>query len=100
VDFYLIRHGNYDVASFFDPSGGIYGRVNWSTLIIYLVGVGVQIPFVNTTLYEGPVAKSLNGADISWIVGLAVTIPLYYFVARARVGRELPATVTVQDASA
>jgi NCS1 family nucleobase:cation symporter-1 len=100
VDFYLIRHGNYDVASFFDPSGGIYGRVNWSTLIIYLIGVGVQIPFVNTTLYEGPVAKSLNGADISWIVGLAVTIPLYYFVARSRVSRELPTTVAAGGARA
>ena len=60
----------------------------------------MQIPFVNTTLYEGPVAKSLNGADISWIVGLAVTIPLYYFVARARVSRELPATVVARGASA
>ncbi|HYB87063.1 MAG TPA: cytosine permease [Streptosporangiaceae bacterium] len=100
VDFYLIRHGNYDVASFFDPSGGIYGRVNWPTLIIYLVGVGVQIPFVNTTLYEGPVAKALNGADISWIVGLAVTIPLYYFVTRARVGREPAAAVAAGGASA
>jgi NCS1 family nucleobase:cation symporter-1 len=88
VDYYLIRHGNYDVASFFSPSGGVYGRVNWSTLAIYLVGIGVQIPFVNTTLYEGPVAKSLNGTDISWLVGLAVTIPLYYFVARARLGHE------------
>ncbi len=100
VDFYLIRHGNYDVASFFDPAGGIYGRVNWSTLVIYLVGVAVQIPFVNTTLYEGPVAKSLNGADISWIVGLAVVIPLYYFVARARVSHELPATVAAGAPSA
>ena len=100
VDFYLIRHGNYDVAAFFDPSGGIYGRVNWSTLIIYLVGVGVQIPFVNTTLYEGPVAKALNGADISWLVGLAVTIPLYYFVTRARLSREPTVAVAAGSASA
>jgi len=100
VDFYLIRHGNYDVPSFFDPSGGVYGRVNWSTLLIYLIGVGIQIPFVNTTLYEGPVAKGLGGADISWLVGLAVIIPLYYLVAKARVARELPAAVAAGRASA
>ncbi len=100
VDFYLIRHGNYDVPSFFHPSGGVYGRVNWSTLIIYLVGVGVQIPFVNTTLYEGPVAKSLNGTDISWLVGLVVSIPLYFLVARARVSREVQPVVSVEGVGA
>ncbi len=26
VDFYLIRHGQYHVPSFFEPSGGVYGR--------------------------------------------------------------------------
>ncbi len=100
VDFYLIRHGNYDVPSFFEPSGGIYGRVNWTTVAIYLIGVGIQIPFVNTTLYEGPVAKSLGGADISWLVGLAVIIPLYYFAARARASREPAAAAAPEHAGA
>ncbi|HEY5989671.1 MAG TPA: cytosine permease [Streptosporangiaceae bacterium] len=99
VDFYLIRHGNYDVPSFFEPSGGMYGRVNWATVVIYLVGVGIQIPFVNTTLFEGPVASGLNGTDISWLIGLVVTIPLYYVVARARarseVSRAVPAPGTI-----
>ncbi|MBU6449383.1 MAG: cytosine permease, partial [Rhodospirillales bacterium] len=26
VDFYLVRHGDYDVAAFFTPEGGVYGR--------------------------------------------------------------------------
>ncbi len=95
VDFYLIRHGQYDVPSFFAPDGGVYGRVNWLTLLMYLIGIGVEIPFVNTTLYEGPVAKALNGTDISWLVGLAVIIPLYYFVARAMVSRQGGAGVPV-----
>ena len=33
VDYYLLRHGEYDVASFFRQDGGFYGRVNagpWS----------------------------------------------------------------------
>lgn len=88
VDYYLIRHGQYDVPSFFRPDGGVYGRVNWPTLAIYLFGVGIQIPFVNTTLFEGPVARALGGTDLSWLVGLVVIIPLYYFVARSRLGRQ------------
>ena len=100
VDYYLIRHGNYDVPSFFTPTGGVYGRVNWPTVAIYLIGVGIQIPFVNTTLFEGPVAKSLGGTDLSWLVGLAVIIPLYFLVARARVSHEAEAVVPARSASA
>ncbi|HUZ52112.1 MAG TPA: cytosine permease [Streptosporangiaceae bacterium] len=100
VDFYLIRHGDYDVPSFFTPSGGIYGRVNWATLLVYLIGIGVEIPFVNTTMYEGPVAKALGGTDISWVVGLVIVIPLYYAVARARVSREVSAVVPAGNVSA
>src|SRR5579875_167582 len=100
VDFYLIRHGQYHVPSFFEPSGGVYGRVNWATLIVYLIGVGIQIPFVNTTLFEGPVARSLGGTDLSWLVGLAVILPLYYMVARARVAREAKVPVRAGSVSA
>ena len=66
----------------------------------YLVAIAVEIPFMSTTFYTGPLVAHLGGADISWIVGLAVTIPLYYFVARARVSRELPATVAAGGARA
>jgi NCS1 family nucleobase:cation symporter-1 len=40
------------------------------------------LPFVDTTLYTGPVAKMLNGVDLSWIVGLLVVSPIYYFMVR------------------
>lgn len=83
VDYYLIRKGEYDVSAFFDPSGGPYGQVNWVGCGVYLIGVAVEIPFMSTTLYTGPVATKLNGTDLAWLVGLAVTIPLYYFAAKA-----------------
>ena len=50
-------------------------------MAIYLIGFAVEVPFINTTFYEGPVAKALNGTDLSWLVGLVVTVPLYYFSA-------------------
>ena len=92
VNFYLVRHGQYDVPSFFRQDGGQYGRFQWQTVAIYLIGFAVEIPFINTTFYEGSVAKALNGTDLSWLVGLAVTVPLYYFSAVRR-GLTKPAAV-------
>ena len=82
VDFYLVRHGNYDVAQFFRGDGGIYGRFDWVSIGCYLIGIALEVPFVNTTMYEGPIAKGLNGVDISWIICLIVIGPLYYLAAR------------------
>jgi NCS1 family nucleobase:cation symporter-1 len=84
VDYYLIRFGNYDVPSFFAADGGIYGRYNIAALICYTVGILVQIPFVATDLYTGSIARAMGGIDFSWVVGLAVVSPVYYFAARAR----------------
>jgi NCS1 family nucleobase:cation symporter-1 len=63
--------------------------------MVYLIGFGVEVPFVNTTFYEGPVARALSGTDLSWLVGLVVTIPLYYVLAMRRVRSESRAAVTV-----
>jgi nucleobase:cation symporter-1, NCS1 family len=82
VDYYLLRHGQYDVASFFRRDGGIYGRVNAVAVQCYLIGILVQLPLVATPLYTGPLARAMGGIDLSWIVGLAVTGPGYYWLAR------------------
>jgi NCS1 family nucleobase:cation symporter-1 len=84
VDYYLIRFGNYDVLSFFAADGGIYGRYNTAALVCYTFGILVQVPFVATDLYMGPVARAMGGIDLSWIVGLAVVSPVYYYTVRAR----------------
>ena len=82
VDYYFIQHGEYDVASFFQKDGGVYGRFNHVAIASYFIGIVVQLPFVATPFYTGAVAAELGGADLSWIVGLAVTSPLYYCAAR------------------
>jgi NCS1 family nucleobase:cation symporter-1 len=33
-------------------------------------------------MFTGPAAAAMNGVDLSWIVGLVVVAPLYYFAAR------------------
>lgn len=81
IDFYLIHRGKYDIASIFRVDGGIYGYYNPHALIAYAVGIAVQIPFMNTPIYTGPVSHYINGADLSWLVGMLVTSPLYYWLA-------------------
>jgi NCS1 family nucleobase:cation symporter-1 len=87
VDYYLLRRGQYDVASFFRRDGGIYGRVNGAAVTCYVVGILVQLPFIVSPLYSGPVARAIGGIDLSWLVGLAVTSPAYYWLAKRSQGR-------------
>jgi purine-cytosine permease-like protein len=91
VDYYLLRHGRYDVASFFRHDGGVYGRINGAAVTCYAVGILVQLPFIASPLYKGPLARALGDVDLSWIVGLAVTSPAYYWLAKRSQGRAAPA---------
>jgi NCS1 family nucleobase:cation symporter-1 len=88
VDYYLLKHGVYDVDSFFRQDGGIYGRVNVAAVTCYGVGIVVQIPFIASSLYTGPIARALGGIDLSWIVGLVVTSPAYYWMAQRSQARD------------
>ena len=81
IDYYLISRERYDIPALYDPDGR-YGRWNLAALVSYTIGIAVQIPFVAQTLYTGPLAKELDGADISWIVGLIVTGTVYYLWAK------------------
>jgi len=82
VDYYLIRFGDYDVPSFFAADGGIYGHYNVTALICYLVGIAAQAPFVAADFYTGPLARAIGGVDLSWVAGIAVVSPVYYFAVR------------------
>ncbi len=70
IDFYVIHKGKYDIESIFRVDGGIYGRFNPRALIVYAIGVLVQIPFMNTPMDTGPIPAHLGGADLSWLAGL------------------------------
>jgi len=83
IDYYLIRFGEYHVDSFFAADGRVYGHYNVTALACYLVGIVVQIPFVAADFYTGPFARALGGVDISWVVGIAVVSPVYYFAVRS-----------------
>jgi nucleobase:cation symporter-1, NCS1 family len=82
VDFYYVRHQQFDIDAIFDPRGR-YGRVSWRAMTAYLLGVAVEIPFMSTTFYTGPLVSHLGGADISWIIGLIVTSITYFVLGRS-----------------
>ena len=84
VDYYLLRHGHYDIDALFERDGGRYGRFNWVAIGCYFAGILVQIPFLSTTLFTGFVAEAIGHVDISWIVGLVVICPLYYVLMSPR----------------
>ncbi|MGW0547642.1 purine-cytosine permease family protein [Streptomyces altiplanensis] len=81
VDYYLISRERYDIPALSDP-GGRYGAWRWDALTVYGVGILVQLPFLVTHFYTGPLVAPLGGADISWVVGLAVPALLYWLLAR------------------
>lgn len=97
IDFYLIHKGKYDIASIFRVDGGIYGYYNPHALVAYAVGIAVQIPFMNTPIYTGPVSHYFNGADLSWLVGMLITSPLYYWLASRDSAYRRQTSGTLQD---
>lgn len=82
VDYYVLKHGQYDIDSLFERDGGRYGKFNLIAVGCYFFGIAVQIPFLSTEMFTGPIAHRLGGVDISWIVGLLVICPLYLFLMR------------------
>ena len=89
IDYYCFTRSRYDVPALSDPDGR-YGRWNKTGIAIYLVGILVQIPFLSTAFYTGPLVEPLGGVDISWIVGLLVPGALYYAFGRASQRRAPP----------
>jgi NCS1 family nucleobase:cation symporter-1 len=64
----------------------------WPALAALLVGFAAMVPFMNTGIIEGPAAKALAGADISFYVGFIVAGALYFPLrnVETRPGQKVP----------
>jgi NCS1 nucleoside transporter family len=82
VDFFFVRKGNYAIRELFIPRG-IYGMWSWRGLVAYGIAFAAMIPFMSTTIYEGPIAKHLSGGDISPFIGFPIAAGLYYLFSRS-----------------
>src|SRR3954449_805572 len=82
VDYYVVRRGHYAVEEIFKPRG-IYGRWGWRGILAYAIGFGCMVPFFSTPNFTGPIAKAMDGADLSLFVGLPIAGGLYLLFARS-----------------
>lgn len=96
IDYYCFTRSRYDVPALSDPNGR-YGRWNRTGITIYLIGILVQIPFLSTSFYTGPLVAPLGDVDISWIVGLLVPGVLYYLFGQASRQRAPPQPILPAD---
>jgi NCS1 family nucleobase:cation symporter-1 len=58
----------------------------WPAIAAFVAGFAAMVPFMNTSIFTGPAAKALQGADLAFYVGFVVTGALYY-VLRAAAAR-------------
>lgn len=102
----LLRRNRYDGVALNDSSrrspfwcrGGVF----WPGMIAMTVATAVAVLMVNTTLYQGPIAVLLGGADPSSIAGPVLAGGLYAALwrvpafqtrpSRSGVGSEVPTT--------
>lgn len=82
VDYFIIRKGDYAVDELFQRDGGRYGRWNAIGLSTYAIGLLVQLPFMVTPMYTGPLAEPLGFVDIAWILGFIVSGAVYLVLTR------------------
>ncbi|WP_404430823.1 cytosine permease [Microbacterium lacus] len=82
VDYFVIRKGEYAVDELFQRDGGRYGRWNAIGLSTYAIGIVVQIPFMVTPMFTGPLAEPLGFIDVAWILGFVVSGLVYLILTR------------------
>ena len=83
VDYFFVRRGRYAITQLFMPHG-IYGAWSLRGLAAYGIGFASTMPFfVLPNYYIGPAARSLDGIDIGWLVGLIVSAGVYLLLSRS-----------------
>jgi purine-cytosine permease-like protein len=66
------------------PSGKYWGwkGINRTGFIAMAAGMVVCALTIDSTVYQGPISRALDGADLSWLLGLPVSGLVYYVLAR------------------
>jgi nucleobase:cation symporter-1, NCS1 family len=91
---WLRRHREYTAAELVRtlPLKGL--PAGWPALAAFVLGFGAMIPFMNTSLYQGPVSVALHNGDIAYPVGFAAAA-LFYAVLLRLSRTPPPATAVV-----
>jgi NCS1 nucleoside transporter family len=100
ADYYIKRRQRIEVAELYkDPDKSAYGDINWGAIVAFAAGLaaGWSVEDGLVPLLQGPISiHLLNGADLSWLVGLLVAGGLYLLLGgRRQVATAPPARVAV-----
>jgi len=94
ADFFLVRRGHIDVDELYrDPDRSVYGDINWGAIVAFIVGLvaGWSVEQGLVPALQGPIStKLLNGADLSWLVGIVVAGGAYLLLGRREVTVPVP----------
>ena len=80
-----LRRGKYDARAIHSDEGSA-GRywgwrgLNLSGYIALAAGMAAAALTMRSPLYDGPIATALGGADLSWILGLPVSMFSYWLL--------------------
>ena len=105
VHYYVIKREEIDIEALYQPpSESRVGDVNWAAMISLVVGLVVTWMFLYGLVapLQGPVARALNGLDLSWLAGMLTAGLLYYGLHRFGVGTQTvggPAGASRRDPS-
>ena len=98
IDFFVLNRGRADVASLY-ASGATsrYGDIRWRSLVALLIGLvaGWAFEYGSASLFQGPIARALNGVDFSWLASIVFGGLAYWWLARSEphlVGAPSPAS--------
>jgi nucleobase:cation symporter-1, NCS1 family len=58
----------------------------WPAIVSFCLAFGAMVPFMNTSIIVGPVARHLKDADLAFYVGFVVAGVLYYVLRKISVG--------------
>lgn len=58
--------------------------VRWRVVLPFVIGIAASVPFMSSALYEGPVARALHGADLTFYVGFVVALVVALAAGRGR----------------
>jgi nucleobase:cation symporter-1, NCS1 family len=85
VHYYIIKRENIDVEALYQPPNeSRVGDVNWAAIICLIIGLIMTWLFLYGLVapLQGPIARSLNGLDLSWLAGMLTAGLLYYTLYR------------------
>jgi purine-cytosine permease-like protein len=98
-DFYIVRRQQIDVPQLYaSPETSVYGDVNWIGISAFIIGLvaGWMFEFGLVAPLQGLISKHfLEGADLSWLVGMLVAGGIYVAGMRNRATTGAPERVQV-----